>query len=72
MRNLPTLSGALVNYFIEAVSLTLTDGPVCADGYNWWHVTGSGQPGWVVEGKPGRYLMQEPTSTRIRPTAPPR
>jgi hypothetical protein len=40
------------------VILTVDQGPVCADGWNWWHVSGSGEPGWVVEGKPGRYFLQ--------------
>lgn len=58
VRHLPSLSGALVNYYPDAVILTIDQGPVCADGWNWWHVSGSGEPGWVVEGKPGRYFLQ--------------
>lgn len=57
VRNLPSLSGAIVNYYTQAVVLRVTDGPVCSSGYNWWHVEGSGNPGWVVEGRPGRYFL---------------
>ncbi len=58
VRNMPTVSSALVNYYPSAVTLTVIEGPVCADGFNWWHVSGNGEPGWVVEGKPGRYFLQ--------------
>lgn len=58
VRSQPNLSGALVNYFDEQVRLTLVDGPVCANGYNWWRVSGIREPGWVVEGTPGRYFLQ--------------
>lgn len=58
VRNLPSLSGALVNYYPTAVTLRIIEGPTCANGYNWWHVAGNGEPGWVIEGKPGRYFLR--------------
>jgi hypothetical protein len=57
VRSAPSLSGALVNYYPQSVELRITEGPVCANGYNWWHVAGNGEPGWVIEGKPGRYFL---------------
>jgi hypothetical protein len=57
VRNLPSLSGVPVNYYPSAVVLHLDSGPICADGYNWWQVSGVGQPGWVVEGKPRAYYL---------------
>ncbi|KXK23288.1 MAG: SH3 type 3 domain protein [Chloroflexi bacterium OLB15] len=66
LRNIPNLSGAVVNYYTIETVLTVLDGPVCAQGYNWWYVSGSGQPGWVVEGRSGRYfitLLPPPSST---------
>lgn len=57
VRNLPSLSGGVVNYYTEEVVLRITDGPSCANGYNWWRVAGVGNPGWVVEGRPGRYFL---------------
>ncbi len=57
VRSLPSLSGALVNYYSEPVRLSLDAGPVCADGYNWWQISGVGQPGWVIEGKPRAYYL---------------
>ena len=66
VRNIPSLSGAVVNYYVDAVVLTIVEGPVCANGYNWWRVQGSGNPGWVIEGRPGRYFL-----TSISPTPDP-
>ena len=30
---------------------TILDGPVCADGHNWWRVSAGGQIGWTAEGQ---------------------
>ncbi len=58
VRSEPSLSAALVNYYSNQVRLRLVDGPRCVNGYNWWRVAGVGHPGWVVEGRPGRYFLQ--------------
>ncbi len=58
VRNNPTLSGALVNHYPNPVVLHLDAGPVCADGYNWWQISGVGQPGWVFEGRPRDYFLR--------------
>jgi hypothetical protein len=63
VRNIPSLSGAIVNYYTEEVVLTITEGPVCANGYNWWRVEGVGNPGWVIEGRPGRYFLAPAVGT---------
>lgn len=34
-----------------AVPVQVVDGPVCNEGYNWWAVVGTGNPGWVAEGR---------------------
>lgn len=57
VRSQPSLSGPLVNYYDHQVLLRVVDGPVCANNYNWWFVSGVGHPGWVVEGRPGRYFI---------------
>ncbi|MBI1259838.1 MAG: hypothetical protein GC204_20410 [Chloroflexi bacterium] len=59
VRSQPSLSGPLVNYYTSQVLLRLIEGPVCADGFNWWHVRGVGEPGWVVEGKPDFYYLKQ-------------
>jgi hypothetical protein len=68
IRNLPDMSGAVawntiydnmnedgavfVDEDIVNVPATVVEGPVCADGYNWWRVTGTKNGGWVAEGRP--------------------
>ena len=37
---------------LEAI---VVEGPVCADGLNWWRIEGLGNPGWVAEGTPDFY-----------------
>lgn len=53
VRTQPNASSPYVNYYQEAVTVTIVDGPVC-DGtyYNWWAVRGPGNDGWVAEGRP--------------------
>ncbi len=55
----PDGSSPWVNYYQEAVEVTIAEGPVC-DGqrYNWWRVRGPGNDGWVAEGVPGGYFMR--------------
>lgn len=72
VRSAPSLSAALVNYYALETALTILGGPVCANGYNWWHVSGeaysvfdageetrigTGEPGWVIEGAAGRLFL---------------
>jgi hypothetical protein len=71
IRNLPTASGAVVGYFDLPVAAFVTDGPVCADGYNWWKVRGIGIPGWVAEGLPGAYWLNLLTDAENPDPCPP-
>jgi uncharacterized protein YraI len=57
VRAAPSPSSAVVNYYPNEVLLTLIDGPVCADGYQWWRVTGVGEGGWVAEGRAGLVFL---------------
>jgi hypothetical protein len=66
IRNQPSRNGALVwNTIYDsrdedgrvedtplAVPATVVEGPICAQAFNWWRVTGTGNPGWVAEGRP--------------------
>ncbi len=54
MRNAPTLSGAIIRYIDSSITFRVEDGPVCADGINWWRVIGPPgyTPGWVAETAP--------------------
>ncbi len=59
IRSAPSESAPLVNYYPNPVVLRLDGGPVCADGYNWWQISGVGNPGWVIEGTPAQYFLQQ-------------
>lgn len=51
----------------EAVPAVIVDGPVCSQRYNWWRITGTGNPGWVAEGRPdedGYYIGSPLIDTR--------
>jgi len=51
IRNNPTLSGGLVNRTTGILpDFRIIDGPVCADGFNWWKVSAPGNDGWLAEG----------------------
>ena len=45
----------------ETITFRVTEGPVCADGLNWWRVRGpvNFNPGWIAEKESptGRYLI---------------
>ena len=77
LRNMGNLSGAIawntmydnrdeqgnVLDVTHAVPVIVQEGPVCANGYNWWRVVGTGNPGWVAEGRPdmpGGYFLTGP------------
>jgi hypothetical protein len=71
IRNLPTLSGGIVNYLESSITFRVESGPVCADGINWWQVRGpiNFNPGWVAEKEApdGRYLIF-PVQVDLDPT----
>lgn len=61
IRNLPTISGGIAEYLENSITFRVQEGPVCADGINWWRVRGpvNFNPGWVAEreAKGGRFLI---------------
>lgn len=90
VRNAPSINAALVwNTIIEnrdddgrvvpepvSIEVTIMAGPVCANGYNWWEVVGTGEAGWVAEGRPENYWLVplggfgERTCARLYDNAP--
>ncbi len=53
LRTAPDRDATIVNQLIEGIAVDLLDGPVCADGLNWWQVRVVGSPetvGWMAEG----------------------
>lgn len=85
LRNLPSLSGGIVwNTVYDNrdergrvreqpvnIAATVLEGPVCADGYNWWRVGGLDAPGWVAEGRPeSGYLLIAPRLASVAGCTP--
>ncbi|MEZ4672411.1 MAG: SH3 domain-containing protein [Anaerolineae bacterium] len=58
VRNGPSASTPFVNYYEEAVTVTIVEGPVCDEHFFWWRVRGPGNDGWVAEGTPQQYFMR--------------
>lgn len=54
----PNISSAIMHYTDVRTAVIITEGPVCANGYNWWRVSGTENPGWVAEGTPDSYFIQ--------------
>jgi hypothetical protein len=38
--------------FPEGTQVTITEGPVEADGYTWWRIEADNVSGWSAEGDP--------------------
>ncbi len=53
-------SGKLVGQLRDGMSFQVVDGPICKDGYAWWHVKNETIDGWVAEGDANGYYV-EPT-----------
>lgn len=62
VRDTASRDGALVGEIPGGESFTVLDGPVCADGFNWWHIEYNGLAGWTVEGSGSEYWV-EPFAT---------
>ena len=69
VRDSASRSGALVGSIPGGGVFTVLEGPVCADGFNWWGVEYNGLTGWTVEGSGADYWVEPytasvPTATR--------
>lgn len=58
MRDLPARSGGLVGAIAGGDVFTVLEGPVCADGFNWWLVDYNGLIAWTVEGAGDEYWIE--------------
>jgi hypothetical protein len=50
LRVAPSVASASIRLLVPGEYLVIFGGPAQADGYRWWHVATSGQPGWIAEG----------------------
>jgi Tol biopolymer transport system component len=58
VRDQPARSGALLGAIPGGVEFAVLDGPVCADGLNWWRVSTPDITGWTVEGSGADYWIE--------------
>jgi hypothetical protein len=59
-REAPGLSGRIVARFPEGSEVEVIAGPVEAEGYTWWQVTGPAGTGWSAERSPEGVVFLEP------------
>lgn len=58
MRNQPSTSGENIGQIAAGEAFAVLDGPVCADGFNWWQVDANGVIGWTAEGRNDEYWLE--------------
>lgn len=68
VRDAAARSGTKVGEIPGGEVFSVLDGPVCADGLNWWRVTYGDLTGWTVEGQGSDYWVEplnfvQPTET---------
>lgn len=57
LRAHPSTASDRVGSIPGGETFTVLEGPVCADGYNWWQVDYAGQVGWTAEGNGDTYFL---------------
>jgi hypothetical protein len=75
LRDQASRSGNLIGEIPGGESFAVLEGPVCADGFNWWRVDYNGLQGWTVEGSGSDYFVlpidaPAPTATATPPIPP--
>lgn len=58
VRSVPGLDGEVLTMLDLGEEFDVLDGPICVDGYLWWHVRNSRLDGWSAEGVPGNYYLE--------------
>ncbi len=57
LRARPNISAPSLAYYQEKRDFLVVDGPICANDYYWWLVTGHGTSGWVAQGTSGENFV---------------
>ncbi|MDL1899665.1 SH3 domain-containing protein [Anaerolineae bacterium CFX9] len=70
VRETPTTSGNLLGQLPGGTRFTVLEGPVCADGYNWWRVSSDTLIGWTVEGRGSDYFLAPGADREFRSWRP--
>ena len=58
LRNEPTTRGEQIGQVDPLDIFQVIDGPICADGFNWWQVEVNNLVGWLAEGDADRYYVE--------------
>ncbi|MEZ4668595.1 MAG: SH3 domain-containing protein [Anaerolineae bacterium] len=69
LRDNPTKAGKVVTQIPELGTFSVLDGPIDAEGLNWWKVDFNGHIGWTAEGDNSEYWVEpliENTSTDLQ------
>lgn len=53
----PALGATVVGQLDGDTVFTVLGGPVCADGFNWWSISGAGVTGWTASGNLAEYWV---------------
>jgi len=67
VRGQPTRGAELIGAIPGGAAFNVLEGPVCADGLNWWRVETDDITGWTVEGADGEYWIEPLTSVEETP-----
>jgi tetratricopeptide (TPR) repeat protein len=65
LRSAPSETAGLVGQIPEGQVVAVLDGPICANGLNWWQVRYGELEGWTAEGAEGRYWLEGLPVTKI-------
>ena len=57
VRSAATISADAIGRMEPGTVVNVTAGPVCADGYHWFAVSGADIAGWSAEGREGEYWL---------------
>jgi uncharacterized protein YraI len=59
VRSGPGISANKIKTIPEGTVMSIVDGPVCKDNFEWWNAKfDDGTVGWVAEGEPGNYFIE--------------
>ncbi len=58
VREQPARSGTLIGAIPGGTTFSVLEGPVCADGLNWWRIKTDAITGWTVEGSGTDYWVE--------------
>ncbi len=71
VRSQPSTAAVIVGGLLAGEVVAVLDGPIFADGYNWWKIQRGGMIGWTAEGENCQYWLApyaDSSSTNIPAT----